>query len=186
MTAETGRVPDTAHRLARNQRAWARRSRGNTRRWRRAPLACRTDGQGRAIASVDTDGNGDGWDGSRFDPLARASANSAPAITNPGSKAYAPGQTIEAFGIAVSDADGDTVTVGVSGLPAGLTWSSESGTVAADAAVRAYPVTVTANDGANNAVTSTFTITITVGNVLPTIVNPGNKAYAPGQMSASR
>ena len=253
--------------------------------WRSAPLSCRTDDQGRAVASVDTDGNGDGWDGSRYDPPARAESeadrvervvdeaiadaadrfvpgtdpvsvsvtelfedtggtegddyratssdpavatvevtpdrrvkitpvgpgtttirvsnlmseervefgvtvekpgNRPPAITNPGSKAYAPGQEIEAFRIAVTDADGDTVTVGVEGLPTGLTYSSEtkrvSGTVAADAAQRAYPVTVTADDGTSDPVTATFTITIAVGNVPPTITNPGSKAYVPGQM----
>ena len=91
--------------------------------------------------------------------------NRPPAIANPGNKAYAPGQTIEAFPIAVTDADGDTVRVTVTGLPAGLTYSSEtgrvSGTVAADAAARAYTVTVTANDGTYDPVT-TFTITITI------------------------
>ena len=252
--------------------------------WRNAPLACRTDEAGRAVTSVDTDGNGPGWEDSRFDPPARAEpeservqrvvdeaiaaaagrfvpgadpvsvsvaelfedtggtagddyratssdptvatveitpnprmkitpvgpgrttirvdnlrsgervefdvtveepGNRPPAITNPGSKAYEPGQAIEAFRIAVTDPDEDTVTVTVTGLPDGLTWSSEtgrvSGTVAADAAARAYTVTVTANDGTSDAVTATFTITIAVGNMPPAIPSLTDRTYKQGQ-----
>ena len=58
----------------------------------------------------------------------------------------------------MTDPDGDDVTVAVSGLPAGLSWVS--GTVAADAAARAHTVTVTANDGVNEAVTGDFTIRV--------------------------
>ena len=266
--------------------------------WRNAPLACRTDEAGRAVATVDTDGNGDGWDGSRYDPPARAESeaeqaeqeaeeeeqeaervqravneaiadavdrfvpsadpvdvnvnelftgtagttgddyratssdtavatveltpnprvkitpvgpgtttirvdnlrsaerveftvtverpgNRPPAITDPGNKAYVQGQTIEAFPIAVTDADEDPVTVTVTGLPDGLTWSSEtgmvSGTVAADAEAQAYTVTVTANDGTNADVTDTFTITIGSGNMPPTIGSLENRSYEQGQ-----
>ena len=110
--------------------------------------------------------------------------NRTPTITNPGNKQYSQGQTITAFRIAVTDADGDEVTVGVSGLPAGLSWSSSSGmvsgTVSPTAPVRAYPVTVTADDGVNDAVTAEFTITVTT-NRTPTITNPGNKQYSQGQ-----
>ena len=297
--------------------------------WRNAPLSCRTDEAGRAVASVDTDGNGDGWGGSRFDPPARAESeaeqvqrvvdeaiaaaagrfvpaadpvsvsvtelfedtagttgddyratssnpavatveitpnprvkitpvgpgrttirvdnlrseervdfdvaveepgsggtgsggtgsgepgsggtgsgepgsggtgsgepgsggtgsgepgNNAPTVTNPGNKTYAQGEEIEAFSIGRSDADGDDVTVAVSGLPAGLAWSDGmvSGTVAADAEARVYTVTVTASDGVATA-TATFTITVMVAtsepdpaNDPPEITNPGNKEY---------
>ena len=270
--------------------------------WRNAPLSCRTDDQGRTVTSVDTDGNGDGWDGSRFDPPARAESeaeqeeqeaeeakqeaervqravneaiaaaiddddgrlepdtdpvsvnvnelftgtagttgddyratssdpavatveitpnprvkitpvgpgtttirvdnlrsaerveftvtverpgNRPPAITDPGNKAYVQRQMITAFPIAVTDADGDTVTVTVTGLPAGLTYSSEtkrvSGTVAADAEAKAYTVTVTANDGTNDDVTDTFTITIGIGNMPPTIGTLTDRSYDQGQ-----
>ena len=111
--------------------------------------------------------------------------NRPPTIANLTDRTYEQGETIAAFSIAVTDPDeDDTVRVTVTGLPGGLTWSSESGrvsgTVAADAPARAYPVTVTANDGTNDAVTETFTITITE-NTPPTIVNPGNKFYHQGQ-----
>ena len=91
-------------------------------------------------------------------------SNSAPTITNPGDKTYDRGDAIAPFDVAVSDADGDTVTVMVSGLPGGLTYSQAtgrvSGTVAADAAARDHTVTVTADDGVNDPVTATFTIQV--------------------------
>ena len=108
--------------------------------------------------------------------------NDPPAITNPGNRQYVRGETIAPFPIAVTDPDGDDVTVAVSGLPAGLSWASgqASGTVAADAAARAHTVTVTANDGVNDPVTATFTITV-AANGAPVIVNPGNKEYGRGE-----
>ena len=112
--------------------------------------------------------------------------NSPPAITNPGSKTYPRRQMIEPFPIEVSDPDGDDVTVTVSGLPSSLEWSSSSGmvsgTVAWTAAARDYPVTVTANDGVNEAVTAEFRITV---NSPPRITNPGNKEYLPGATIAA-
>ena len=109
-------------------------------------------------------------------------SDSAPAIANPGDKRYAQRETIAAFDIAVSGPDGDALTVGVSGLPDGLTYSSTtgqvSGTVAADAAAQAYTVTVTAtaDDGANEAESAEFTITV-AANGPPTIVSPEDRAY---------
>ena len=109
--------------------------------------------------------------------------NRTPVITVPETKVYEQREAIEAFSIAVRDPDGDDVTVTVSGLPPGLTWSSEtgmvSGTVAADAALQTHTVTVTANDGVSDAATETFTITVV--NSAPTITNPGNKRYPQGE-----
>ena len=111
-------------------------------------------------------------------------SNGPPVITSPGDKTYAQGESITAFGIAVTDTDGDTVTVGVTGLPSGLSYSTTtkqvSGTVAATAAAQAYTVTVTANDGVTPAVSATFTITVTDVNIAPVITDPGNKTYAQG------
>ena len=88
----------------------------------------------------------------------------------PGSKTYAQGETITAFGIEVTDADGDDVTVTVAGLPAGLRYGAGvvSGTVAADAEVGSYRVTVTADDGRATAAV-TFAVTVTVGNRAPVL-----------------
>ena len=59
------------------------------------------------------------------------------------------------------DSDPVTVTVTVTGLPSGLSYTSDEvqGTVAADATAQAYTVTITADDGENAAVTETFTVT---------------------------
>ena len=97
-------------------------------------------------------------------------------ILNPGDRTYRQGETITPIPIlylSAATVPGGAVavtvdvTVDVSGLPAGLTWSSSSslvsGTVSADAAVRDYTVTVTvtANDGVNEvATTADFTITV--------------------------
>ena len=88
--------------------------------------------------------------------------NAAPVISAPGDKTYEQEETITAFGITVSD-DDDTVTVTLTGLPSGLSYTNGQvrGTVAADAAAQAYTVTIEADDGVNAAVTETFTITVT-------------------------
>ena len=84
---------------------------------------------------------------------------------NPGDKTYERGETVTAFGITVSDADQDTVTVTLSGLPSGLSYTNDQvqGTVADDATTQDYTVTISADDGTNAAVTATFTITVTAG-----------------------
>ena len=91
-------------------------------------------------------------------------SNSAPAIAALEDKTYDRGDAITPFDVEVSDADGDTVTVSVSGLPGGLAYSQAtgrvSGTVAADAAAGDHMVTVTADDGVNDPVTATFTIQV--------------------------
>ena len=124
-------------------------------------------------------------------PILSASAagqesNAPPVVTSPGDKTYEQGETITAFGITVSDADQDTVTVTVTGLPSGLSYASDQvqGTVAADATAQDYTVTISADDGMNTAVTATFTITVTEpapANAPPVITNPGDKTYEQGE-----
>ncbi len=91
------------------------------------------------------------------------SPNSAPIITAPGDKTYEQGDSITAFGITAADADGDTVTVTVTGLPSGLSYTNDQvqGTVAVNADIQDHTVTIEADDGVNPAVTATFTITVT-------------------------
>ena len=111
----------------------------------------------------------------------------APVITDPGDKTYAQGASITAFDVTVTDADGDTPTVTVTGLPSGLSYASGqvSGTVAADATAQAYTATISADDGTNDAVTETFTITVTDVSFAPVITGPGDKSYAQGQAITS-
>ena len=115
-----------------------------------------------------------------------APANAPPAITDPGDKTYEQGEEISAFGITVTDADADTVTVTLSGLPSGLSYTSDQvqGSVAADAAAQDYTVTISADDGVNAAVTETFTVTVTEpapANAPPAITDPGDKTYEQGE-----
>ena len=111
--------------------------------------------------------------------------NAAPVIADPGTKTYVQGESITPFDIDVSDADGDAVTVSVAGLPNGLAYDSAtgvSGTVAADAAVQDYTVTVTADDGVNAAVTASFTIA--VKSLLRSIAVPADRTYTQGETIA--
>ena len=115
-----------------------------------------------------------------------APTNAPPVITNPGDKTYERGETVTAFGISVSDADQDTVTVTLSGLPSGLSYTNGQvqGTVADDATTQDYTVTISVDDGTNTAVTATFTITVTEPaptNAPPVITNPGDKTYERGE-----
>ena len=132
-----------------------------------------------ASTAADTAGNGN-TAASRYS--VQAELNVAPVITNPGDKTHKQGETITAFGITVTDADGDTVTVTLSGLPGGLSYASGQvqGTVAAGAAAQAYTVTISADDGVNTAVTATFTITVSE-NAAPVITNPGDKTHKQGE-----
>ena len=133
-----------------------------------------------------------------------AQTNAAPVVTAPGDKTYEQGETIAAFAIAVSDADGDPLTVTVTGLPSGLSYANGQvqGTVAASAAVQAHGVTISADDGVNAAVEATFTITVTETeteteteadepaandppNAAPVITAPGDKTYEQGETIAA-
>ncbi len=120
-------------------------------------------------------------------PPANPPANSPPAISVPGNQTYQQGQTITAIDFKVTDADGDEVTVTVSGLPSGLAYTNAllQGTVSASATAQNYTVTVSADDGVNTAVTRTFTITVTAvtppANSPPVITAPGGKTYYQGQ-----
>ena len=113
--------------------------------------------------------------------------NSAPEITTPGNKTYEQGETITAFGIKVDDVDGDEVTVTVTGLPSGLSYTNSQvqGTVSASAAEQHYTVTISADDGVNDAVTATFTITVGASNSAPEMTIPGNKTYTQGETIAA-
>ena len=93
-----------------------------------------------------------------------APPNAPPSLTVPGDRAYAQGETIGDFAILTADPDaGDTVTVTVSGLPDGLTYSGGlvSGTVSGEAELGDYEVTVTASDGVNDGATAQFGVTVT-------------------------
>ena len=116
---------------------------------------------------------------------ARRTVNTPPVITDPGDKSYEQGKAITAFGITVTDADQDTVSVTVTGLPSGLSYTSDQvqGTVAVDAAIQDYTVTISADDGVNTAVEETFTITVTPHWNRPTVDISGPTTPQKGKFS---
>ncbi|MEE8339534.1 MAG: putative Ig domain-containing protein, partial [Xanthomonadales bacterium] len=88
--------------------------------------------------------------------------NTAPEVIQPADQSNSVGETISPLVIQVSDAEGDSVTCSVSGLPVGLSQNSEctiTGTVSA--AVGDYSVSVTANDGQLDSSAVTFIWTVT-------------------------
>ena len=109
------------------------------------------------------------------EPATTAPPNSPPEITVPGNKTYEQGETITAIDFKVTDVDGDEVTLTVSGLPSGLSYTDAllQGTISADATAQDYTVSVSASDGVNAAVTGTFTITVTEA-VSVTIAGPAD------------
>ncbi|MCY4636003.1 MAG: putative Ig domain-containing protein, partial [Acidobacteria bacterium] len=123
-----------------------------------------------------------------------AQTNAAPEITSPGSKTYEQGEAISPFGVTVSDADGDPVTVTVTGLPSGLSYGNGQvqGTVSSSASAQSYTVTIRADDGVNAVVEGTFTITVTEKaaavdppNAAPVVTSPGDKTYEQGEPIAA-
>ena len=136
-----------------------------------------------ADAAVDGAGNGN-TAASQYSVQATALPNAPPAMAVPGEKTFAQGEAITAFDITATDFDGDAVTVTLSGLPSGLSYTNGQvqGTVAADATAQAYTVTVSADDGVNAAVTATFTIRVIETapqgqNAPPVITAPDDKSY---------
>ena len=106
--------------------------------------------------------------------------NTAPTITNPGSQTTETGVSVN-LGIVASDADGDTLTFGASGLPVGLGIDSSSGVISGTPTVAGgHSVTVTVSDSEDSAST-TFSWLITVPNSAPTITNPGDQSGETGQ-----
>ena len=123
------------------------------------------------------------------EPATTPPANSPPQITVPGNQTYEQGETITAIDFKVTDEDGDEVTTTVSGAPSGLSYTNSllQGTVSASATAQDYTVTVSADDGANAAVTGSFTISVTEpattppANSPPEITVPGNQTYEQGE-----
>ena len=110
--------------------------------------------------------------------------DSAPSIWVSGDKTYRPGEEITAFDIQITDPDNsdDELTVTVSGLPPGLSYTNGQvqGTVSVSAEVKDYTVTISADDGENATVTETFKITVT-RNWPPSFRLPGDKEYLQGE-----
>jgi hypothetical protein len=101
----------------------------------------------------------------------QASANVAPTLAAPGNQTGQTGVTTS-LQLVGSDANGDTLTYGASGLPPGLAMTAGTGRIAGTPTTTgSYTVTATVSDGSLSA-SRTFTWTIQSVNVAPTLTNP--------------
>jgi hypothetical protein len=104
-----------------------------------------------------------------------------PAVTAPADQTSNEGDAISGVMVTATDADGDTLTFGATGLPSGLSISTAtgeiSGTLAAGSAGK-YTVTVTATDGFNTG-SSQFTWTVVNPNA-PAVMPPADQTNNEG------
>ncbi len=96
--------------------------------------------------------------------------NVAPVIVNPGPQSYVQNAPITALTITVNDADGDgagtSPTVTLTSLPTGLVFDGTDQVTGTPTELGDTVVTITADDGVNDMVTETFTITVTSSGAL--------------------
>ncbi len=96
--------------------------------------------------------------------------NVAPVIVNPGPQSYVQNAPITALTITVNDADGDgagtSPTVTLTTLPTGLVFDGTDQVTGTPTELGDTVVTITADDGVNDMVTATFTITVTSSGAL--------------------
>jgi hypothetical protein len=98
-------------------------------------------------------------------------ANRAPTLTSPGNQSNASGATVS-LQLSASDPDGNTLTYGATGLPAGLSVNSATGRISGTitASAGASTVTVSASDGSLSD-SKTFTWTVTSPTTGATLVS---------------
>jgi hypothetical protein len=94
-------------------------------------------------------------------------ANSAPVVTNPGNKSGTVGLAVN-LQIVATDANGDALTYGATGLPNGLSISSTTGLITGTpTTAQTRTVTVAANDGYGGSGSATITWTISNDTQVP-------------------
>ncbi|MEM9776544.1 MAG: putative Ig domain-containing protein, partial [Chloroflexota bacterium] len=139
-----------------------------------------TTAQNKTVSVSVSDGRG-GIDSTSFSWT--TIANTKPSITKPATQATARNQAAN-LQLSVSDANGDPVTVTVTGLPQGLTYNPStrkiSGTVSKSAAQQNYTVTISATDNCGGASTQTFTWQVVNTNPVWNPV-PVNQSTAEGE-----
>ena len=110
--------------------------------------------------------------------------NSAPSITNPGDQTNQVGDVIN-YLVTATDIDNDALNYTATGLPAGLIMNNRieriTGTITAEA-IGANSVTVTATDGqlSDHASFNWQVTSLTSGNTLPVITDPGDQSSLVG------
>ncbi len=132
-----------------------------------------------AVSITVNDGNG-GQDSASFtwtvDTL--PPVNNPPSLTNPGAQSGFEGDSVN-LALVASDLDGDSLTYGAGGLPAGLSINVTTGVISGTLQTAGtYPVTATVDDGNGGQDTASFTWTVDIVppvNNPPSLVNPGDQ-----------
>jgi DUF971 family protein len=104
-----------------------------------------------------------------------------PVVTAPANQTNNTGDTVSGVTVTATDADGDTLTFGASGLPAGLSINSTTGVISGTlttASAGIFTVTVTASDGFNTG-SATFQWTVT-NPAAPVVTAPSDQTNNEG------
>ncbi|WP_447971273.1 putative Ig domain-containing protein [Nitrospira sp. M1] len=108
--------------------------------------------------------------------------NHAPVVTNPGEQMTNEGEQVT-LALMATDADGDTLTYSVTGIPLGLSIDPLTGVISGTigtGSTGAYSAIVTVADGTDSAnVTFSWIITV-VANHSPVLTNPGPQSHMAG------
>ena len=106
-----------------------------------------------------------------------APVNTAPTVTNPGSQSNGEGDSVS-LAISASDADGDTLSYGATGLPVGLAIDPGTGTISGTISTPGnYNVTVSIDDGNGGTESAIFSWVVAAApNTAPSVVNPGSQS----------
>ena len=106
-----------------------------------------------------------------------APVNTAPTVTNPGSQSNGEGDSVS-LAISASDADGDTLSYGATGLPVGLAIDLGTGTISGTISTPGnYNVTVSIDDGNGGTESAIFSWVVAAApNTAPSVVNPGSQS----------
>jgi hypothetical protein len=122
--------------------------------------------------------------------VAPTPGNQNPTIQNPGDRNNAEGDVVS-LQVSASDADGDALTYGASGLPAGLSINTSTGLISGtvdwlDGASPSHTVTVSVSDGKGGNASAAFTWTISNTNRTPTITREnGSVTVMEGQTATN-
>ncbi|MEE8497657.1 MAG: putative Ig domain-containing protein, partial [Acidimicrobiia bacterium] len=113
-----------------------------------------------------------------------SNTNRAPAVTSPGARFSAENEVVS-LAVSGSDPDGDDLTWSATGLPAGLSIDSGTGTISGTLSytsdgTHAVLVRATDDDAAPLASEVAFTWTVSNTNQAPTVINPADQASVKG------
>ena len=130
-------------------------------------------GKAISVTASYTDAHGTGESVASVPTSAVATINDAPIAGHFGNRSAGPGQQLSLDpGKIFSDADGELLTFGISGLPAGLSMNTATGQIAgvAPAAAGVHHITMTGIDSSSVSASVSFDLSIVIGNNLTTSV----------------